>query len=204
MTENFEKTAQELEKLNKEFVIKGVPEGHEKIWVPNNEVRLWQVPRRTAELLKFLVLANKAKTVLELGTSAGYSAIWLAAGVKQTGGKVYTMELFEPKIKMAKENFEKAGVAEHVCQIQGEISEELDKWNQPVDFLFMDADKPNYLKYIKQVMLYLKPGAVIVADNAVDFAEYMQDFLEFIKQSKEFEGTVLDIDNGLLVAIKKG
>ena len=96
------KICDELEKLNETFLIKGVPEEYKEIWVPNNEIKLWQIPRTSAEVLKCFALANKSKVILELGTSAGYSAIWLASAARQFDGKVYTIELAKPKIEMAK------------------------------------------------------------------------------------------------------
>ncbi|MFH1978304.1 MAG: O-methyltransferase [Candidatus Aenigmatarchaeota archaeon] len=199
----FDVVAQDLEKLTKEWVIEGIPKGHEKIWTPKNEVRLWSVPRSTAEFLKFLVVSSKSKTILELGTAAGYSTIWLAWGAKINGGKVYTMELFEPKIKMAAENFKKTGLEDSIVQIHGEIDKELDKWDKEIDFIFMDADKHNYLKYVKKLLPYLKKNGIIVADNAVDYADLMKDFLEFVENNSDLESILLKIDNGLLLAIKK-
>jgi len=200
---NFEKVAKKLEKLSEEWKIKVIPKGHENIWTPKNEVKLWSIKRRTAELLKFLVVATKSKTVLELGTSAGYSTLWLAYGAKINGGKVYTIELFEPKIKLAQNHFKEAALSDYIVQIHGDINEELNKWNKPIDFVFMDADKHNYLDYAKKILPHLKKGGIIAADNAINYAHLIKDFLSFVKTNKDLESFILDLDDGLLLAVKK-
>ena len=138
--ENFQKIVEELEALDKTFVIKGSPKEYEKIWVPNNEIMLWSIPRQSAEILKSLVLIKQPKLILELGTSAGYSTIWLASGARHYGGKVYTIELTKPKIEIAKKYFQKAGVAENIEQLEGKIFDILSNWDKKIDFVFLDAD----------------------------------------------------------------
>ena len=200
--QNFLKVCEELEKLDETFLIKGVPEEYKEIWVPNNEIKLWQIPRTSAEVLKAFALSNKSKVVLELGTSAGYSALWLASAVKQFDGKVYTIELAKPKIEMAKKYFKKAKLDKYIEQIEGRISEVLGKWNKKVDFVFLDADKKNYLAYIKQFEPFLKSGSIIIADNASDFGHLMKDYLDYVSKSSKYYSFLLNIDNGLMVSIK--
>jgi len=77
--------------------------------------------KTTAELLEFLVITKNSKVILELGTSAGYSTIYLARGVKQTGGHIYTMETYKPKIEMAQKFFKQAQLTEYITQIEGDI-----------------------------------------------------------------------------------
>ncbi len=203
--DSFEKTffeaAAELEELDKSFVIQGVPEEYKELWVPRNEIRLWSIPRSSAEILKALVLAHKPKTILELGTSAGYSTIWLAWAARLIGGHVTTIELAKPKIEMAKRYFAKAKVSEDITQVEGKISEVLNKWDQEVDFVFLDADKPNYLAYIKQLEPFLAKGGVIVADNAIDFKEDMKDYLDYITASDKYHSQLLSIDHGLMISV---
>lgn len=200
--ENFQKVSAELEKFCDDFLIEGVPEDYKGVWLPKNEVRAWAIPRQSAEILKLLVLASKSKVVLELGTSFGYSAIWLASAVKEFDGKVYTIDLIKPKIKEAKKNFKRARVEKFINQIEGEISQVLSKWNKKIDFVFLDADKPNYLNYIKKMEPHFKRGTVIVADNAVDFGYAMKDYLEYISKDPKYRSYLLDIDHGLMVSVK--
>lgn len=200
--QNFLKVCEELEKLDETFLIKGVPEEYKEIWVPNNEIKLWQIPRTSAEVLKAFALSNKSKVVLELGTSAGYSALWLASAVKQFDGKVYTIELAKPKIEMAKKYFKKAKLDKYIEQIEGRISDVLGKWNKKVDFVFLDADRQNYLAYVKQFEPFLKSGSIIIADNASDFGHLMKDYLDYVSKSSKYYSFLLNIDHGLMVSIK--
>lgn len=199
---NFLKVCEELEKLDETFLIKGVPEEYKGIWVPNNQIRLWQIPRTSAEVLKAFALSNKSKVILDLGTSAGYSGIWLASAARQFDGKVYTVELAKPKIEMAKEYFKKAKLDKYIEQIEGEISEVLKKWNKKVDFVFLDADKQNYLTYIKQLEPFLKKGSIIIADNALNYGHLMKDYLNYISKSSKYYSFLLNVDHGLMVSIK--
>ena len=200
--ENFQKIAKELEALDKTFVIKGMPKEYEGIWTPNNEIRLWSIPRQSAEILRLLVLIKQPKLILELGTSAGYSTIWLASGARHYGGKVYTIELAKPKIEIAKKYFKKAGIAKHIKKIEGKISDVLRDWDKKIDFVFLDADKENYLSYIKQLEPFLNNNAVIVADNASDYKDFMKDYLIYVITSDKYHSYLLNIDHGLMVSVK--
>lgn len=191
-----------LEKLDSSWR-KSVPKGY-KIWTPHNEIRLWSVPRNTGKLLKFLVMKTKAKTILELGTSAGYSTLWLAWGAKLHNGKVYTIELDETKMDMANENFFDSKMTDCITQIHGNIDEEVTKWNKRVDFIFFDAEKTKYLTYLKCLLPHLNRNGIIVADNAIDYADKMRNFLEFVETNKNLDIMLLNIDNGLLLIQKKG
>lgn len=193
----------EIEELEKTFVIKGVPEEYKDVWTPNGEIKLWSVPRKTAEILNALVMVSRPKTILELGTSAGYSTLWLAKAAEQYGGKVHTIELAKPKIEMAGKHFQKAGLSECIEQLEGKISDILPRWDKgQIDFVFMDADKKNYLSYLKQLEPFLSEGAVIAADNAIDFKGLMDDYLIYVSESGKYKSRLIEIDNGLMVSVK--
>lgn len=202
--DDFLNVIQEIEKLEKTFVIKGVPKEYAGVWAPNGEIRLWSLPRRSAKILESLVLERCPKTILELGTSAGYSTLWLARAAKQYGGKVYTIEMAKPKIEMAKNNFKNAGLAEHIEQLEGKVSEVLSGWDKgKIDFVFMDADKKNYLSYLKQLEPFLSDRAVVTADNAIDFKDLMGDYLSYVLESGLYKSRLIKIDNGIMVSVKK-
>ena len=174
--ENFMLISRELEQLNDTLV-----------WsVDNNRtgctkhdqkyIKPWQIPRTTAEFLRFCVLTTKSKNILELGTSIGYSTIWLALGAIDTGGHVDTIEIFEPKIELAKRNIIRAKVKKEVTIHEGDISSILTSWDEKrkFDMIFLDADKPNYGRYYDQVMPILKTGGLLVelVDNKSDMKSY--------------------------------
>jgi|SRR3989344_1770153 len=205
-SENFFKICKELENLNSSFRIEGFPSEYEGIKAPeyNNEIRLWQIPRSTGQLLKLLVLLKRPNLILELGTSAGYSALWLASGLKELKkGKIYTIELAKPKILMARNYFNKAELNSKIKQIEGDFSKVLSGWNKRIDFIFMDADKSNYYKYLKIIEPWLNKDAIIIADNALDFKDLMKDYLDYVSKSKKYYSYLLNLDHGLMISIKK-
>jgi predicted O-methyltransferase YrrM len=202
LSERFLEVSKYLENLNDTFVIKGIPDEYKKIWVPNNEIKLWQIPRTSAKVLRAFALSNNSKTVLELGTSAGYSGMWLASAVEENQGKVYTVELAKPKIDMAAKTFKDSGLENSVQQIEGKVSDVLKDWNKQIDMVFLDADKMNYLLYIKKFEKFLRKGSVVIADNATDFGDLMEDYIEYVSNNQNYHSFLLDIDNGLMVSIR--
>lgn len=175
-------------------------------------VCLWSVPRTTGELLQFMVGLTKAKTILELGCSAGYSTLFLAKAARENKGHVYTTEIFEEKIKLARKNFKESGLEKDITLIEGDILQVLREWKKPLDFVFMDADKHNYSKYFDLLVPMLKRGGLIIADNAnitiTNSGEgikhpAMCHFLGRIKHDKRVASYVLDFDNGLAIIYKK-
>lgn len=175
-----------------------------RIPLDRNKIELWSVPRTTGELLRSLILITKSKKILELGCSAGYSTIWMGLGAKEMKGRIYTTEIFPPKIKMAKKNFKDAGLDSVITLIEKDITDVLSTWNKgKVNFVFMDADKQNYLKYYNLIFPILKKGGFIVADNAVNYDYLMKPFLKKVKSDKRIISQTLDFDNGLLLIYKK-
>lgn len=199
--DQFQVVIQELEALAGSYAMPANTEGYEGVWLPpDNTVRMWTVPRTTAEYLQQLVEDKKPKTILELGTSSGFSTLFLAAGARQHGGHVYTIEMAQPKIDIAQNAINRAGFQDAITILKGDIASVLDSWDKKIDFVFMDADKHNYLPYIKQIEPHLAGGAVIVADNAIDFSDLMQDYIKYMQSQNVFKTKLLRKDNGLLVS----
>lgn len=199
--ERFRKVIEEIEKLEQEYEIP-VEDNEAEIWTPDGTIRLWSVPRTSAELLKLLVLTKKPNKVLELGTSAGYSTLWMASALREHNGKIFTIDADPRKIELAKKFFVAAGLDEYIEQIQGKGTDILEKWQEQIDFVFLDADKQNYYSYIKQLEPHLATGALVIADNAKNFADLMADYLEYVSSSEKYYSKLLDIDNGLMLSVK--
>ncbi|MCG2700077.1 class I SAM-dependent methyltransferase [Candidatus Parcubacteria bacterium] len=170
----------------------------------DEEIRSWQIPPASAMLLRFLVLSQKAKNILELGASVGYSTIWLALAAKETGGHVHTTEIFKDKARIAKENFQKAGISNFVTLHEEKIFDVLNKWpkEKKIDFVFMDADKQNYGKYLKIMYPLLSDGAMIVVDNVGDYPEHMEKFLDMCRNIENAATYMLEFDHGLFMFVK--
>lgn len=131
--------------------------------------------------LRDLVLRVRARRALEIGTSTGYSGIWIALGLKRTGGRLITLEIDERRHRTARENFRAAGVADLVEARLGDARVEISRVDGPLDLVFIDAHKPDYLHYYEGVIGKTRQGGVIVAHNVLSHPEPMADFLARIK-----------------------
>lgn len=110
-----------------------------------------------------------AKKVVELGTSTGYSGIWFALALRKTEGHLYTHEIEPERIKTATEHFQKAGVENLITIIEGDahetVKQHIGEDQEPIDLLFIDADKEGYLDYLEQLLPQVRPGGLILAHN---------------------------------------
>ena len=164
----------------------------------------WNVPRKTGVLMNSFIKMMNIQNALEIGTSNGYSGIWLAKALKQTGGKLTTIEFYEKRQSIAKENFKICGVDDVVRPIQGSACEVLASFdeNEKFDFVFIDACKREYVKYFEMIKPHLTPKALIVADNIISHAEKVQDFIEAVDADDEFQYEFLEVPGGILVAYR--
>ena len=164
----------------------------------------WNVPRKTGVLMNSFIKMMNIQNALEIGTSNGYSGIWLAKALKQTGGKLTTIEFYEKRQSIAKENFKICGVDDVVRPIQGSACEVLASFdeNEKFDFVFIDACKREYVKYFEMIKPHLTPKALIVADNIISHAEKVQDFIDAVDADDEFQYEILEVPGGILVAYR--
>lgn len=164
----------------------------------------WNVPRKTGVLMNSFIKMMNIQNALEIGTSNGYSGIWLAKALKQTGGKLTTIEFYEKRQSIAKENFRICGVDDVVRPIQGSACEVLASFdeNEKFDFVFIDACKREYVKYFEMIKPHLTPKALIVADNIISHAEKVQDFIDAVDADDEFQYEILEVPGGILVAYR--
>lgn len=125
-----------------------------------------EVAPNQGKLLALLARTAGATRVLEFGTLAGYSTVWLARAVGESG-HVTTLELEERNAAVARDNLARAGVADRVEIIVGRAAESVEKLTGPYDFVFIDADKPSNPAYLRASLELSRPGTVIVIDNVV-------------------------------------
>lgn len=167
----------------------------------------WNLSRSSANFLNMLIKIANAKNVLEIGTSNGYSGIWIGKALKETGGKLTTIEYYEKRIELAQENFKKCEVEDIITIIKGEacvVLEELcNDDNFQVDFAFIDANKREYIKYFELIDTKLPSGGIITADNVTSHADKVAPFIEKIKVDPNYQVEILDLPGGMLVARKK-
>jgi len=123
------------------------------------------VPTEDGRLLRLLTEASNAKHVVEIGTSNGYSGLWFCLALKTTGGKLTTFEIDHERVLLAQANFKKAGVDNIVTIIEGDAHKEVAKLKEPIDIVFIDADKSGYLDYLNKLLPMVKSGGLIIAHN---------------------------------------
>ena len=164
----------------------------------------WNVPRKTGILLNTFIKMMNAKSVLEIGTSNGYSGLWLSKALKETGGRLTTIEFYDKRQSIAIENFKSCGVMDIVRPLPGsacEILESLDE-SEKFDFVFIDACKKEYVKYFELVKPHLTQKAMIVADNIISHSEKVQDFIAAVDADEEFQYAIVEVPGGILTAYR--
>lgn len=162
----------------------------------------WAVAREVAEKLYELVLTYKPQTIVEVGTSLGYSTMWLAEAARSYGGKIITLEHEETKIKKTQELFDYLELQDTVTLVHTDAKDFLQYFTLPIDFLFLDALKREYLEYIKLSEKNLHFGSIVCADDVVTWKRKVEDFLNHV-QAGEYQTEILELGHGLLIAKKK-
>ena len=167
--------------------------------------QFWSVPRKDGEFLHFLVKAIRATNVLEVGTSHGFSAIWMGLALEETGGRLTTIEIDPERYNLARRNVGEAGLSQRVTLIRGDAHVEVPKLERPFDFVFLDADKEGQMDYFKK--LYPKkliPGGILAVHNAIQQASSMKDYLEMIRKHPDFDTVTLSVtmDDGFCLSYR--
>ena len=167
----------------------------------------WNVDNGSANFLSILIKINNSKNALEIGTSNGYSTIWLANALKTTGGKLTTIEFWDNRLNVAIENFKKAGVENIIESRLGQavmILEEMAYSKNPplFDFVFIDANKSEYIKYFKLIHPINKKGGIIAADNILSHYKKVEPYVIEITNHKEYQSQLIPMDTGIMVSYK--
>ncbi|NPV05998.1 MAG: O-methyltransferase [Syntrophaceae bacterium] len=157
----------------------------------------WSVPRKDGEFLSLMVKATRATRILEVGTSQGYSAIWMALGLQETGGRLTTIEIDRGRHAIAQRNVREAGLAGRILLIRGDAHTEIPRLAGPFDFVFFDADKDGQVDYFQKLHpAKLAPGAIIAVHNAVSAAGDLKEYTEMIRRHPEFDTVIVSATTG--------
>ncbi len=170
----------------------------------------WNIDRATANFLNMLIKMHNSKNVLELGTSNGYSAIWLADALKYTGGKLTTIEFWDKRQSVAKENFKICNVDNLIEPLLGSALAILDEMGsevkqgirEPFDFIFIDANKLEYIEYFHKIDPLLKFGGVIAADNTISHAKKVEPYIKALEEHPNYQNQMLNFEAGLFLSYK--
>jgi len=170
----------------------------------NQRRGMMNVPPEDGRLLRLLTEAVGAKHVVEIGTSNGYSGIWICLALRTTGGKLTTYEVNARRAALARENFKRAGVDDLVTLVEGDAHKEVTKLKEPIDILFLDADKEGYIDYLNKLLPLVRPGGLILAHNTSSSAGAMRDYLHAITTNPDLETLFWHKDAaGVGVTLKK-
>ncbi len=152
----------------------------------------WTTPRLLTESMN-------AKNVIEIGTSTGYSGIWFGMALQKTGGKLTTFEIDTQRAATARSNFKRAGMAEFITIIEGDAHEKVTLLKDPIDILFLDADKDGYIDYLNKLLPLVRPGGLIIAHNITPGSADPR-YIEAITANSELETIVR---SGVSLTLKK-
>jgi predicted O-methyltransferase YrrM len=165
--------------------------------------RMLNITRDTGELLSVLVRSTLSQRVLEIGTSNGYSTLWLADAATSIGGKVTTVELSEYKFHLAAHNFERSGLSSAITQIRSDAGILLaDSSDESFDLIFLDSERSEYPGWWPDLKRVLCKGGLLVVDNAISHKEQMEPFVALVGADKEFTTCLVPVGNGEYLATR--
>lgn len=159
-----------------------------------------------AMMLRILVDSAGAKHGIEVGSATGFGAVNMGIAFERTGGHLYTLDIDAGMVKATRENLKKVGLEDVVTVIKGDALKTLAGLTGEFDFLFLDAVKSDYMKYLKLVEHKLKPGSVIVADNCIRSARAMADYLEYVQNNDNYDTVIIrasmEKNDGMAISYK--
>lgn len=177
------------------------------------------IRKETQSFLKVLLQMKKPKRILEVGTAVGFSAILMSDHVS-ADCRIDTIENYDKRIPIARENFKRAGKENQITLIEGDAMEVMKTLTEPYDLIFMDAAKGQYIAYLPEVMRLLKEDGVLISDNVLQDGDViesrfaverrdrtihsrMREYLYVIKHHEELETSVIPLGDGVAVSVRK-
>jgi predicted O-methyltransferase YrrM len=162
------------------------------------------VEPETAALLGVLVRTKRARSILEIGTSNGYSTIWLGDAAEETGGTVVSLEIEPGRTALAGEHLAQAGL-ETVVDLRSEDAARALRGfeDDAFDFVFLDAERPHYVSYWPDLVRTLAPAGLLVVDNVISHAHDLTEFMPVAEGDDRVETVVVPIGAGVLLAVRR-
>lgn len=179
--ENYEPVLKRLEKTAKQYT---------------------NIAPENGQLLSILIRSIQAQNVLEVGTSNGYSTIWLAAALKETGGRLITLEFDQKRAAEALAHLQEVGLDSIVDVRIGNALEEIPKCVATFDLVFLDAEKNEYRRYLELALPSIRPGGLIIADDTVTMRDEMPDYIEFVFSTPLLHSVDIPLDDGVILSYK--
>ncbi len=181
-----------LEELDRKHRLGNIP----------SQIRLRQVPKETGKFLAIIASLAPEGTYLEIGTSGGYSALWLALACRKLKRKLTTFEILPQKVSIASETFRTAEVEDVVELVPGDAREYLDDYRD-ISFCFLDAEKEMYRECYEKVVPNMTANGILIADNVISHADVLKDMVEHALSDQRVDSVVVPIGSGLLLSVKR-
>lgn len=163
--------------------------------------RLRQVPEETGRFIAILAASTPEGKIIEIGTSAGYSTLWLSRACLATGRRLITYEILKEKAALASETFRQAGILDWVDLIVGDARGYINKLDQ-ISFCFLDAEKDIYSDCYDLIIPKMVSGGVLAADNAINHREILEPMLERSLTDERVDATIVPVGSGVLLCRK--
>lgn len=162
----------------------------------------WALPESAARFLHTWILATGAKRGLEIGTSYGWSGLWIGSALHANGGGLTTIDVESRKSHLARRYFSEAGLSKVIQSLIGNAADIIADLPGPFDFVLNDADKGASRKYFDLLLPKLAPRAAFISDNAVSHREAFDGFFEYVNSRGDLFCVMVTIGNGLHIAVK--
>ncbi|MBZ0304281.1 MAG: class I SAM-dependent methyltransferase [Anaerolineae bacterium] len=169
---------------------------------PVHQKRMRNLEPETAHLISILVRSRRCQSLLEIGTSNGYSTLWLAWAARHTGGHITSLERLPEKHALAAANLNRAGLSDYVDLITGDATEIVAGLPGPFDFVLFDADRISAPEQLRLLLPRLLPGALVLADNVLSHPQEIAAYLAAVESLPDFDHTVVPVGKGLSIAYK--
>jgi predicted O-methyltransferase YrrM len=161
-----------------------------------------QVPRIEGDLLYHIALSMNAKTIVEIGTSYGFSGLHWGMALKQTVGKLDTIDALQKKFDSSRETFARAGLSQTITNHLGNAHEVLKSIPGPIDIGFIDADKPSTRAYFDLLWPKIRSGGCVITDNATTHKKELAEFVKYVRERSDASSIEVAIGNGIEWTIK--
>ncbi|MCK2084202.1 O-methyltransferase [Aeromonas sp. 3925] len=191
----------DLEQLKRELERFG--EQHDEAQ-PSRGCKMLNITRDTGELLALLVQTRGAQAVLEIGTSNGYSTLWLAEAVKRLNGRVTTIERDENKISLAEANFQRAGLSSWITLLAGEAGSLFPGLpTAGYQLIFLDSDRQHYQGWWPEIRRLLATRGLLVVDNAISHESEMRDWMAQVRRDPDFLTSLVPVGKGEFLVVRR-
>jgi len=170
----------------------------------NQRRGMMNVQPEDGRVLRLLAEAIGAKHIVEIGTSNGYSGIWFCLALRTTGGKLTPHEFDARRASLDRENFKRAGVSHLLTLLEGDAQKTVNKLKEPIDIIFLDADKAGYIDYLNKLLPLVRPGGLILAHNTTNVRSPMEDYIKAVTTNPQLETKFIHKHGqGIGVTLKK-